>query len=788
MTGIQRVRYLAEALSTPRESVIQTVQILHRCICHSRRVAEMILEVEFLQEYLMESFLSNLSEPSDELRQLLLIELARSLLSLCKASKINAKKLLTRNFLNELDRVTQFLPRTAQEQSSLQFDNPRVKTYVYELFSLGLRYEIILVGDYYSEEDFPELFPNLFSLEHLETWNFHSDQQLNESNSKLVQFNNQIRFLVSSIPYWKRTYPQASFPISNSLGLISKWISKFLKFSCELEANEYLLGIIGNLFALQAELLQISNQTNVQSSEELAKELGLHLHFSGILEQFQLVVSELTQSSDSIKFEVGYPNNALVEFYRCDLVYTLVKAIRRHLLIQFIRVLQIAQQLAPNILEEDLLVKFKKLGEISLREGLKTLHQIRFTSGQQSDRNIFLHQFRSRVMLNYFLMQIFIDWRSNQVNRERLQLRVSSLYWFGLQTLSSLYSGQEWFVEQLFRRLIFDPKTIYSWIESSSFASEVCEKLHVQSQMIFQEIQALSRAFDRFISPSNLSARSEQLYKNGSQESCFLPVRESVIPLSFNWWTMPLRFAYEDNAARQAKAGKSSNPEPIQLSSAELDELVKIVRCCLLYTGLLISQLPRQEYFSGANRGLLYAELVKCYLLPEQVYQNEVVYKLLEILLPQVLGKNERVLFPERAYSLLRELVEEYGASSFGNELFSNYLLFFMQMHHPKEFRKLVVREIGTAFRFFRPAEYFPWNEEFYYSPIETDDELMENYLELLCPEHLTQADVKDSFLLSFATHHIAARLFGDFVNLSPSEQLSTWKKSQFIASIPKVK
>ena len=193
------------------------------------------------------------------------------------------------------------------------------------------------------------------------------------------------------------------------------------------------------------------------------------------------------------------------------------------------------------------------------------------------------------------------------------------------------------------------------------------------------------------------------------------------------------------------------------------------------------------------------AELLKIFLLPNEIYRNEeispIFRKIARSLLP--CNANQPIDFflvnVMGLDNLLLELVEEYAATSYGDPLFSQFLLLFLRMDQPSTYRKMIWRELGSPFlNFLQPnSSFYSFVDEkeekdfvkIYFYPIEIDYELLQIYSATLREKENLQ--LTNPFLHQILVHHLTLHLFNDFpFKIEQEFALSDWQRKQLLLDI----
>lgn len=176
------------------------------------------------------------------------------------------------------------------------------------------------------------------------------------------------------------------------------------------------------------------------------------------------------------------------------------------------------------------------------------------------------------------------------------------------------------------------------------------------------------------------------------------------------------------------------------------------------------------------------AEISKVFLLPGQVYSDDVVSSLLRNILFNL--NKEKIIFDDRAFSLTREIVTEYSSTSYGNPLFTDFILIYLQMQHSPDFRKIIWNELGSVLKLVFPSKNFQLSLDAFFYPIESDSSVIQSIVSSFSNPWY----ISNFFLRKIAIHHLAGTLFEDFGfdgTLTAIKTLSDWNKQTIYSQIP---
>ncbi|CAG2171842.1 unnamed protein product [Oppiella nova] len=131
---------------------------------------------------------------------------------------------------------------------------------------------------------------------------------------------------------------------------------------------------------------------------------------------------------------------------------------------------------------------------------------------------------------------------------------------------------------------------------------------------------------------------------------------------------------------------------------------------------------------------------------------------------------SDRVPYFETCGDFFARFVDQFESVSYGNKLFINYLLVFLQMKCSPLFKTKMFTEFVTTFRIIRlPFEEIsiPMND--FLMPIESDCQTLEAYLKALLCGALQPKESPIMYLI--AVHHLNHRLFRGKPEFSPKDK-----------------
>ena len=190
---------------------------------------------------------------------------------------------------------------------------------------------------------------------------------------------------------------------------------------------------------------------------------------------------------------------------------------------------------------------------------------------------------------------------------------------------------------------------------------------------------------------------------------------------------------------------------------------------------------------STIGRGNILSEILKCFLLPDPLREDPIVRQLVDHCI--VLTTQSPLRFTDSNFSLAKELVVEYAASSFGDELFTEAILLFLQMQHSPDFRKLIWEDLKENLALIRPhsASRGGSDEKCFLGPREQDSATLQAIVNALVGPSgdVSSWTKKNPFLYRLALHHLNEAFLPPPTNRPPV--LSPWMEKQLFVQLPKV-
>ncbi|XP_021927838.1 RNA polymerase II-associated protein 1 isoform X2 [Zootermopsis nevadensis] len=210
-----------------------------------------------------------------------------------------------------------------------------------------------------------------------------------------------------------------------------------------------------------------------------------------------------------------------------------------------------------------------------------------------------------------------------------------------------------------------------------------------------------------------------------------------------DWPYLPILMLYN-----QALSGKTDNSNNTERVVSSLQWLL-IVECLRPQTMATLSVTAR------------FCRLSTVFLAGSDLFLEPVVHHHLEVLLRILLRSNSLLDFSEKIsgitsfYDLYTQLVEQFTAVSYGDELFGHFVLVPLQQRHSPSYRKLVWSEHAAILRVLRtPPQKLGVPFQAYLEPCETDPSLLMCYLRGLGTGQVR--DVWCPVLYRVALHHVA--------------------------------
>lgn len=261
--------------------------------------------------------------------------------------------------------------------------------------------------------------------------------------------------------------------------------------------------------------------------------------------------------------------------------------------------------------------------------------------------------------------------------------------------------------------------------------------------------------------------------------SLFLDAEESTLPLRPHWMYLPLRIAFSESERL-----KTAAPDGLEIQASSQAPFVTAGLLFILAT-VNNRTLTEEEKAFGA------LEVLRVTLLPGQLYMEPTIHSLLTHLRERFSPAPGHSLtfapLPDSGglYNLLADAIEEYAASSFGDDLFTSFILLFATMEQPLEFRKVIWRELCHMLRFLQPAEAVHQEDEAmrpYLYPLESDKEAISLMIAALRKGSLQEE--QNPFLFTIAVHHIAAHCF-DGLSGNTEMYMDAWSVAQLLEGVP---
>ena len=199
------------------------------------------------------------------------------------------------------------------------------------------------------------------------------------------------------------------------------------------------------------------------------------------------------------------------------------------------------------------------------------------------------------------------------------------------------------------------------------------------------------------------------------------------------------------------------------------DELANYLISCLNYL-ILIYNFKSNYLWSLIEPKILFVYLTSIFLFKNGLFLNEELLKILKYFLID-LTRNYKVNFdcfeekiPMPFNSIgdhFNELCASFKTDSYGNHIFSNYLLCFLTQTSHKIFRKKLFDEHAECLNYFVLKEdQLLIESENLMQPIETDLMLIESFLRILMSKDILKQ--RNPLLFKFVCTHVSKSLFDE--------------------------
>ncbi|XP_069684803.1 RNA polymerase II-associated protein 1-like isoform X1 [Periplaneta americana] len=166
------------------------------------------------------------------------------------------------------------------------------------------------------------------------------------------------------------------------------------------------------------------------------------------------------------------------------------------------------------------------------------------------------------------------------------------------------------------------------------------------------------------------------------------------------------------------------------------------------------------------------------FLAGNDLFLEPEVHHHLDTLLRILLRNNSNLNFNEKIpgftsfYDLYTQLVEQFAAVSYGDELFGHFVMIPLQQRHSPSYRKLVWSEQAAILRVLRtPPHQLAVPLQAYLEPYEMDPSLLMCYLNGLATGQVRE--IWCPVLYKVAVHHVAT-FISQQPNTSIAQQLSS--------------
>ncbi|PNF36178.1 RNA polymerase II-associated protein 1 [Cryptotermes secundus] len=317
-----------------------------------------------------------------------------------------------------------------------------------------------------------------------------------------------------------------------------------------------------------------------------------------------------------------------------------------------------------------------------------------------------------------------------------------------LQLVSLIPTDEKFLAKEIFNHAVFNPDFI------SDFSDVACslEALKLADLSSKQEQSSIHKLLEKATLkiPNLWQCYQLSLHLDSVTERCPVDISSQTAgkngcePAFPNDWAyLPILILY--NQAHSGKGDSSDNAGSV-VSSLQW---------------LLIMECLRPQMMATISVTARFCRLSTVFLAGSDLFLEPEVHHHLSALLHILLRSNSSFDFNEKIpgltsfYDLYTQLVEQFAAVSYGDELFGHFLLIPLQQRHSPSYRKLVWSEHAAVLRVLRTRpEQLAVPIQAYLEPCETDPSL------LICYLHgLATGQVRDLWcpvLYKVAVHHVA--------------------------------
>ncbi|TPX65393.1 hypothetical protein SpCBS45565_g05175 [Spizellomyces sp. 'palustris'] len=332
-----------------------------------------------------------------------------------------------------------------------------------------------------------------------------------------------------------------------------------------------------------------------------------------------------------------------------------------------------------------------------------------------------------------------------------------------LAALPELLPGEECVASKLLNRFILHPR-----VQNTLIAMD--ESL---VQLETQELapQRLQEFLDYGLYDNTSLKRSEGLFGRAARglDSLILDEQEgnASLPVRLDWIMSPFALLLADSK----KFGHLLLA--VKREQKNREDANDLVAECLAL-GERVDRIVRpQWYMRRVPDPVKIARLMCIFLLPsstdEEMFRRTDISKMLTSGLLRYGTHSHRWNDSEldeacggsgKFFQLYQELVEQYSAVSFGDEVFARYLLFPLAMHYPSDYRELFWDHLKELLHLFTMEKsQLPTADDaaqFYY-PYETEEKVLLLYASALASGKVSSSSTP--FLYDVAVHHLSGAL-----------------------------
>ena len=533
-------------------------------------------------------------------------------------------------------------------------------------------------------------------------------------------------------------------------------------------------------------------------------------NFTFLLGNFKKMLenSEITEKQYSeVRVEFLLSSDSILEYFPCHTEKALKKTIFFANFINFL-----------NLFENFMLKNEKNQEKFEFPEPflfeiekifLKNIENLKTIQFQlENDKKIFSNQFKNEFLVNFhiwkFLLFFFIEKtrkKQSKIADERAEtgaeyfLNYKKFYKFSILISSVLPSGTQYLLVQLFYEVLFNKNFLQNlFLETSG---NLDGNLTEIQQKKVNLIVSLRDSFQVLFPAESLNF-SKNLLNFSHLSSTFVDFHRSFLPLQFFWFLFPISACFPAPSRpgdNQAAAPERLNAEEIQsllLSSFSfLSSILSSFSSASdgsFLTGLFLFVLFFSKGLNNSTaaeeRGFIFCEVAKCFLIDDEIYKEELIYSTLRAVLLELLppGGSNRLVFSKKQQSGIKDIVTEYISTSFGDPLFTDFILFYFQMHHSPDLHSFLWNEIAPVAHLLKPS-FYPFKFDDFIAPVQQNEKILQSMANILGQRKVNRET--NEFLHKICLHHLAANLFSTELDFTPS--LSSWHLKNILTSLPQV-